>query len=73
MRSSFQDFTVQSFYQINPLQAEKLYMRALEYASPDGAGTVLDLYCGTGTISLCLARGAKFVYGAEIEPSLSPG
>ena len=58
-----------SFYQINPLQAEKLYMRALEYASPDGAGTVLDLYCGTGTISLCLARGAKFVYGAEIEPS----
>lgn len=58
-----------SFYQINPLQAEKLYMRALNYASPDGAGTVLDLYCGTGTISLCLARGAKFVYGAEIEPS----
>lgn len=58
-----------SFYQINPLQAEKLYMRALDYASPDGAGTVLDLYCGTGTISLCLARGAKFVYGAEIEPS----
>jgi len=58
-----------SFYQINPLQAEKLYMRTLEYASPDGAGTVLDLYCGTGTISLCLARGAKFVYGAEIEPS----
>ena len=58
-----------SFYQINPLQAEKLYMRALDYASPDGAGTVLDLYCGTGTISLCLARGAKYVYGAEIEPS----
>ena len=55
-----------SFYQINPLQTEKLYTRALEYASPDGAGTVLDLYCGTGTISLCLARGAKFVYGAEI-------
>ena len=58
-----------SFYQINPLQAEKLYLRALDYASPDGAGTILDLYCGTGTISLCLARGAKFVYGAEIEPS----
>lgn len=55
-----------SFYQINPRQAEKLYMRALDYASPDGAGTVLDLYCGTGTISLCLARGAKYVYGAEI-------
>lgn len=60
-----------SFYQINPLQAEKLYMRALDYASPDGAGVVLDLYCGTGTISLCLARGAKFVYGAEIvEPAV---
>ncbi|MEA4894955.1 MAG: 23S rRNA (uracil(1939)-C(5))-methyltransferase RlmD [Oscillospiraceae bacterium] len=56
----------QSFYQVNPLQAEKLYMRTLDYASPDGAGVVLDLYCGTGTISLCLARGAKFVYGAEI-------
>jgi len=55
-----------SFYQINPRQAEKLYRRVLEYASPDGVGTVLDLYCGTGTISLCLARGAKFVYGAEI-------
>jgi len=55
-----------SFYQINPLQAEKLYGRARPLASPDGAGTVLDLYCGTGTISLCLARGAKFVYGAEI-------
>ena len=55
-----------SFFQINPPQAEKLYAKALEYASPDGAGTVLDLYCGTGTISLCLARGAKQVIGAEI-------
>ena len=60
-----------SFYQINPRQAEKLYERAVSYASPDGAGTVLDLYCGTGTISLCLAKGAKFVYGAEIvEPAV---
>lgn len=58
-----------SFYQINLLQAEKLYGRALDYASPDGSGVVLDLYCGTGTISLCLARGAKFVYGAEIVES----
>lgn len=57
-----------SFYQINPIQAEKLYMRALEYASPDGLGTVLDLYCGAGTISLCLARGAERVIGAEIVP-----
>lgn len=58
-----------SFYQVNPVQAEKLYKMVLSYASPDGAGTVLDLYCGTGTISLCLARGAKFVYGAEIVDS----
>ncbi len=58
-----------SFYQVNPVQAEKLYECALSYASPDGAGTILDLYCGTGTISLCLARGAKFVYGAEIVES----
>ena len=57
-----------SFFQINPPQAEKLYAKALEYASPDGAGTVLDLYCGAGTISLCLARGAKQVIGAEIVP-----
>ncbi|MEG1190283.1 MAG: 23S rRNA (uracil(1939)-C(5))-methyltransferase RlmD, partial [Oscillospiraceae bacterium] len=55
-----------SFYQVNPAQAEKLYKRALHYAAPQGAGTVLDLYCGTGTISLCLAQGADFVYGAEI-------
>ena len=57
-----------SFFQINPPQAERLYAKALEYASPDGAGTVLDLYCGTGTISLCLARGAKQVIGAELVP-----
>ncbi len=57
-----------SFFQINPPQAEKLYAKALEYASPDGAGTVLDLYCGTGTISLCLARGAEKVIGAELVP-----
>lgn len=57
-----------SFYQVNPAQAERLYMRALEFASPDGLGTVLDLYCGAGTISLCLARGAKRVIGAEIVP-----
>ena len=55
-----------SFYQINPPQAEQLYARTLDYASPAGAGTVLDLYCGTGTISLCLARRAKQVFGAEI-------
>ena len=57
----------QSFYQVNPRQAEKLYERAVDYACPDG-GTALDLYCGTGTISLCLARRAKQVYGVEIVP-----
>lgn len=62
------DLSPFSFYQVNPVQAERLYTRALEYASPDGLGTVLDLYCGAGTISLCLARGAKQVYGAEIVP-----
>lgn len=62
------ELSPRSFFQINPPQAEKLYAKALEYASPDGAGTVLDLYCGTGTISLCLARGAKQVIGAEIVP-----
>ena len=58
-----------SFYQVNPAQAERLYQRALEYASPEGKGTVLDLYCGAGTISLCLARGAEKVIGAEIVPA----
>lgn len=58
-----------SFYQINPRQAEKLYDRAVSYASPDGESTVLDLYCGTGTISLCLAQAAKRVYGVEIVES----
>ena len=57
-----------SFYQVNPAQAERLYEKALEYAAPEGRGTVLDLYCGAGTISLCLARGAERVIGAEIVP-----
>lgn len=57
----------QSFFQINPPQAEKLYNRAVEYAAPNG-GTVLDLYCGTGTITLCLSAKADHVIGAEIVP-----
>lgn len=57
-----------SFYQVNPVQAEKLYAKALEYAAPAGGELVLDLYCGAGTISLCLARGAGQVIGAEIVP-----
>ncbi|MGN1002794.1 MAG: 23S rRNA (uracil(1939)-C(5))-methyltransferase RlmD [Oscillospiraceae bacterium] len=64
------DFSLspRSFYQVNPAQAERLYARALAYAAPEGRGLVLDLYCGAGTISLCLARGAEAVIGAEIVP-----
>ena len=64
------DFSLspQSFFQINPPQAEKLYDIAVAHAAPPGTGTVLDLYCGAGTISLCLARGAGHVIGAEIVP-----
>ena len=58
----------QSFYQVNSVQAERLYAKALEFAAPEGSECVLDLYCGAGTISLCLARAAKRVIGAEIVP-----
>ena len=57
-----------SFYQVNPVQTEKLYGLALEYADPKGDETVWDLYCGIGTISLFLAQKAKQVYGVEIVP-----
>ena len=58
--------SVQSFYQVNRSQAEKLYSKAIEYANLTGNETVLDLYCGTGTIGLCCAKHAKQVIGAEI-------
>ena len=57
-----------SFYQVNPVQTEKLYGLALEYANLNGGETVWDLYCGIGTISLFLAQKAKQVYGVEIIP-----
>ncbi|MCI7180593.1 MAG: 23S rRNA (uracil(1939)-C(5))-methyltransferase RlmD [Lachnospiraceae bacterium] len=57
-----------SFYQVNPVQTEKLYGLALEYAGLKGQETVWDLYCGIGTISLFLAKKAKNVYGVEIVP-----
>ena len=57
-----------SFYQVNPVQTEKLYGKALEYANLSGQETVWDLYCGIGTISLFLAQKAKTVYGVEIVP-----
>ena len=59
----------QSFYQVNPVQTEKLYCTALEYAGLTGEETVWDLYCGIGTISLFLAQKAKKVYGVEIVPA----
>ena len=57
-----------SFFQVNPVQTEKLYGLALEYADLKGEETVWDLYCGIGTISLFLSRKAKKVYGVEIVP-----
>ena len=58
-----------SFFQVNPLQTEKLYGKALEYAGLTGEETVWDLYCGIGTISLFLAQRAKKVCGVEIVPA----
>lgn len=56
----------QSFFQINPVQTEKLYTRALEYAAIDKTMSIMDIYCGIGTISLCAAKTAKSVIGVEI-------
>lgn len=60
--------SAKSFYQVNPSQAEVLYRYALDFASLTGKETVVDAYCGIGTISLFLARHAKKVYGVEIVP-----
>ncbi len=57
-----------SFYQVNPVQTEKLYKKALEYAGLHGDEIVWDLYCGIGTISLFLARKARKVMGVELVP-----
>lgn len=57
-----------SFYQVNPVQTEKLYSLALSYAGLTGKETVWDLYCGIGTISLFLSTKAKKVYGVEVIP-----
>ncbi|MBQ6858340.1 MAG: 23S rRNA (uracil(1939)-C(5))-methyltransferase RlmD [Clostridia bacterium] len=60
-----------SFFQVNPEQTEKLYQLALDYAQLSGGETVVDAYCGAGTISLLLARRAKKVIGIEIvEPAI---
>ena len=55
-----------SFFQVNPIQTEVLYKKALEFADLKGEETVFDAYCGTGTISLFLSQKAKKVYGVEI-------
>lgn len=57
-----------SFYQVNHDQCEKLYTIAADYAALTGKETVVDLYCGAGTIGLTMADRAKHVYGAEIVP-----
>ncbi len=57
-----------SFFQVNPVQTEQLYGKALEFAALTGEETVIDAYCGIGTITLFLAQNAKKVYGIEIVP-----
>ena len=58
--------SARSFYQVNPVQTEVLYRTALDYAGLTGGETVIDAYCGIGTISLFLARHAGHVHGVEI-------
>ncbi|WP_066186244.1 MULTISPECIES: 23S rRNA (uracil(1939)-C(5))-methyltransferase RlmD [Gracilibacillus] len=60
--------SAKSFYQVNPIQTKKLYDKALQYANLTGSETVIDAYCGIGTISLFLAQQAKQIYGVEIVP-----
>lgn len=55
-----------SFYQVNPAQAQRLYEKAKEYAALTGNETLLDLYCGTGTIGLTMAKDAKRLIGVEV-------
>ncbi|KRN88350.1 23S rRNA (uracil(1939)-C(5))-methyltransferase RlmD [Ligilactobacillus ceti] len=62
------EISANSFYQVNPLQTEKLYQKVVEYAGLTGKETVIDAYCGIGTISLNLAQAAKKVYGVEVVP-----
>ena len=57
-----------SFYQVNTVQAERLYAKALEYAAPDKNDIIADLYCGAGTIGLSMAHKVKKIIGVEIVP-----
>ena len=67
-RASTNSETWGSFFQINWAQTQRLYAQAVDFASLTGQETVLDLYCGIGTISLALAQTAGQVIGAEIVP-----
>lgn len=62
------EISARSFYQVNPEQTEVLYKQALDYADLKGNETVIDAYCGIGSISLFLAQKAKSVMGVEIVP-----
>lgn len=57
-----------SFYQVNPIQTEKLYGKAVEYANLTGNETVFDLYCGIGTIGIFASKNVKNLYGIETIP-----
>ena len=57
-----------SFYQVNPIQTEKLYGKAVEYANLNGNETVFDLYCGIGTIGIFASKNVKNLYGIETIP-----
>lgn len=62
------EISARSFFQVNTPQAETLYAKALEYAALTGQETVIDAYCGTGTITLFLAQKARRIYGIEVIP-----
>ena len=57
-----------SFYQVNPVQTEKLYSTAIEWANLTGNEVIYDLYCGIGTIGICALSKAKYLYGIETVP-----
>ena len=58
--------SLKSFYQVNPIQVENLYQKAIDFANIQASDEVIDAYCGIGTISLSMAKYAKKVYGVEI-------
>ena len=60
--------SAKSFYQINPVQTEKLYKKAIELANLTGRERVIDAYCGIGTIGICASARAKEVIGVELNP-----